>query len=410
MNIRVILLLAAFFTHSLLRAAALQWEAKVDFESLFPSYIISTATLKKPTSTSPTYFGDPEGQVGCEVISPSNNCPFTVEISSSKYIRKSTMSGMLPKSGIKYRIYPDLDYDYEALYSVAEPVPETITVKLIIPNVVNEEKKKTVQVNSIHDCLYAITDSNGKIQTRAPMFAAYVNENNPLVDKILKQALDLKLVNSFQGILGSPKQAYEEVFAVWNVLQRMGIKYSTITTPSVVSKKFFSQHVRSFEDSINNTQANCVDGSVLMVSIFRKMGFNAFLVLRPGHCYCGLFLDKDNNAPLIIETTVIGSVDLSKQSITRGINSILSGRENNLSRTSFEQACAIGAKQFAEDAPNAKAKKMGYYVIDIGVARAAGIQPLKSQNPTISATSNPLPTTSSPAPSKKSVPKKGKSR
>ena len=65
-----------------------------------------------------------------------------------------------------------------------------------------------------------------------------------------------------------------QVFAVWNVLQRRGIKYSDIskTTPNSVVT---SQTVRFMDESLKSTQANCVDGSVLMASILEKIGIKS---------------------------------------------------------------------------------------------------------------------------------------
>jgi|ERR1039458_529271 hypothetical protein len=360
--------------------AEVEWHAKVDCGSLFPSFIISTATFNLEKMKRPEYyFGDLNGQVGCTVISPQDDCPFTLEISSSKFIRKSSIEGHLPKAGETYKIYPKLDYDYDALYSVIEPIPETISVTLTLAGNEVGTQKQTVEVRSIQDCLFALKQDSGKISPYEFEFAAYVNENNPLIDKILKRALDLKLVNSFDGYQGGPADVYEQAFAVWNVLQRQGIKYSNITTPSVDSEKVFAQHVRSLEDSVANTQANCVDGSVLFASVFRKIGLKTLLVIIPGHCFMFAVQDEAAKKIIVIETTRIGSVDLKQLSLERAVNSLNSGRKNNLSRTSFEQAIQVGAREFQEAAPKIKSHTPGYYLIDIDKCRSLGIQPLKSK-------------------------------
>ena len=55
------------------------------------------------------------------------------------------------------------------------------------------------------------------------MFAAYVNENHPLIDPILREALDTGIVNAFDGYqAGDEDDVYAQVFAVWNVIQRRG--------------------------------------------------------------------------------------------------------------------------------------------------------------------------------------------
>jgi hypothetical protein len=354
--------------------AQTQWEVKVDYESLFPSYIVATATIDKEKlhgKLSENYFGDSNGQVGCEVIAPSNNCRFTLEISSNKFIRKSSFSGVLKTAGEKYRIYPEIEYDYDALYSVQEPMPENITLTLKLNEDEILTKKVICQVRSINECIWGIKNDDGTVYPLTWMFGAYVNENHPLIDKILKEALDLRLVNSFDGYQNGPEAVYRQVCAVWQVLQRHGIKYSSITSTSSGSKKILSQYVRPLEQSLINTQANCVDGSVLLASIFSKIGLHTYLILVPGHCYMGVTMDEKQTMPLTIETTVIGNIDhrLLTQNTTEAIA---------ISIESFMKSVEIGDKNFKESIPFF-GKKPLYYAIYIKAARSLGIHPIKSK-------------------------------
>jgi hypothetical protein len=89
--------------------------------------------------------------------------------------------------------------------------------------------------------------------------------------------------------------------------------------------------------------------------------------------------DEAAKKVLVIETTMIGNVDLKQLSLERGINALASGRKNNSSRTSFEQATQYGAKEFQEALLKIKNRTPGYYLIDIDKCRKLGIQPLKSK-------------------------------
>ncbi len=73
-----------------------------------------------------------------------------------------------------------------------------------------------------------------------------------------------------------------------------------------------SQHVRLIEDSVNNSQANCVDGSVLWASLMQRIGIDSFLVMEPTHCYAGFFTDPEHENAYAIETTMLGA-DLSEE-------------------------------------------------------------------------------------------------
>ncbi len=354
------------------------WEPKIDFDSLIPSYIISTATLDKKNflDTDSRYIGDPNGMAGFIVKSPKENCSFEAEVYSRNFIEKSTIKGFLPKKGETYRIYPVLEYDYDALYSVIEARPETLTFSLSLDDRAPDIKKVTTQVRSINDCLLAATSPDGRLQPILWPFAAYVNEKHPLVDKILQEALKLRLVDQFSGYQkNNPQHVYQQVYAIWNVLQRHGIKYSDITTPSVSSQKVWCQHVRFIGESLENTQANCVDGSVLFASICRAIGLKSFIALtqNPGHCYMGVLVDGPSRHNLVLETTMIGSVDLHEIQPTTFEN------QNLHSWRSFQAACEQGQRQFREHQKHFISSTPGYMFIDIGAWRLKGIQPLNSK-------------------------------
>jgi hypothetical protein len=72
-----------------------------------------------------------------------------------------------------------------------------------------------------------------------------------------------------------------------------------------------SQHVRSFEEALASGQANCVDGTVLFASLLRKIGIDVQLVLVPGHMFLSYFLQPNQQQRQALETTVLGTTQLS---------------------------------------------------------------------------------------------------
>lgn len=362
-------------------SAAEDWKVVVDWDGqVFPSYIIATATRESASRNKlpADYLGDPNGYIGVEYVPEQPNEEVKVEIVGGELLKSGIVTGTITTPGKRYRIYPKAVYNYQKLGRLWEPATEDLTVTLTVNGQVKGTKVKTVRFRSVNDCPLALLDTQGRVHDYSWMFAAYVNENHPLIDSILSTALKNGLVRNFKGYQGSPADVYEEIFAIWNTVQRAGVKYSDITTPSGVSDKVFSQHVRKLEDCLSNSQANCVDGSALFASAFRKIGLHTSLVLIPGHCFLLVNLDDARRQPpLVIETTAIGNADLKKQSIDRGLNSLLSGRSNNLSRTSFEQAVAIGAQEYNKAIPYF-GKAPHYHRIDIEQARKHGVLPLNS--------------------------------
>lgn len=357
------------------------WNVVVDWDNqIFPSYIIATsvADLERGVQRPDNYIGDLNGFVGVEYIPDSANEKVQVEITGSEFVKNGSVQGVAMIAGKKYRFYPKLAYDYLKLGRMAEPTSEDLTVSVNVNGESRGTIVKTVRFRSVNDCPLALLDDRGKtVQNLSWMFAAYVNENHPLIDEILGAALKNGVVRGFKGYQGTASDVVEEVFAVWNTVQRTGVRYSSITTATGSSKRVFSQYVRKLEDCVRNSEANCVDGSALFASVFRRIGLHTSLVLIPGHCFLLVYLDDARKQPLLIETTVIGEADLSKQTIDRGLNSLFSGRKNNLSRTSFEHAVAEGTQKFNQYLPYF-GRSPGYYLIDIEKTREIGLLPLNS--------------------------------
>jgi len=101
-----------------------------------------------------------------------------------------------------------------------------------------------------------------------------------------------------------------------------------------------------------------VDGSVLMASIFRKIGLNAGLVEMPGHMFVTVNLDQEGKNTAFIETTMLGS-------------------------SSLEEAMDKGYEQYSENKDKFDSKKedeQNYNIVDIQTARVAGIMPIKDSS------------------------------
>jgi hypothetical protein len=148
-----------------------------------------------------------------------------------------------------------------------------------------------------------------------------------------------------------------QVNAIWVALQRRGITYSSITNTTPV-KGVYAQHVRFLDESINMTQANCVDGSVLIASVLKKIEIKTALVLVPGHCYLAFYsYDPAKGGKLYgLETTMLGG----KSTLSDAINS-----------ATFQANLSIQKNAAKFDQENS-----GFMLVDLGQAREAGIMPI----------------------------------
>lgn len=350
--------LAFLFQPHAKAADEVEWSMVSEFgKSLYPSLIISTSTFQPDPDEEQdkTVFGDPMGLIGVAVVAPGDGAKVTVEIESQKLIQPSKLDAVLPEAGVEYYLFPVLRYEYDSLLKVRQPFPEVVTARLSVNGKPAGEKQERFVARSVNDCPFGVVDEEGEYTPLDVIFAAYVNENHPIVDEILGEALNSGDTESFAGYQGDADAVLREMEAVWNVLKERGFAYSSITRPSIYDETVHTQHVRLIGDSIKTAQANCVDGSVLLASVFLKLGLSPFLVCVPGHMFMGVYLDQEGTEFACIETTM-------------------------LSNSTFAEAVEAGNEQFHKNRrklENENNSDPGYSVIHLPEARAMGILPLR---------------------------------
>ena len=393
MQRRVVLLalLASALARTSVHAAdeEMEWEPMVEMDrQIFPSLIVSTAAIKSPPpdEVDEAMIGDPEGLMGAWIGGAPDGAKVKLVIKGNGFMEESSVSGKVPAEIGECWVYPKVTWKYDALLRHRQVEPLNVVMELFLNGKSQGTKSETVTVRSLNDCpLYAAAlDEEGNVLEDAEgedlswMFAAYVNENHPWVDEVTKEALQAGIVEQFDGYQsGNPDVVLSQVFAVWNVLQRRGMKYSDISTESAASTTVFSQHVRLFDESVKATQANCVDGSVLMASVLRKIGIGSYLVLVPGHCYLAFDLDKQGEVILGLETTMMGSANLKKHDTKKVSAELREQNKNNESWGSFNAAVETGSANLDSVAEKlADESEVQYQIISIAEARKFGILPL----------------------------------
>ena len=355
-------------------------------QQLFPSFIISTASMKSAPPeegqevdpTAPVIIGDRDGLLGVKLISPKKDTQIKVTITCDDVMEESQFSGKLSEKGKEYHIYPKIKYRFTKLAEVTQATPVSMTFRLQIGNDVDEQTA-TVMLRPIHDCPFLVQEGELVLNTSFT-FAAYVNEQHPFLDKLLREALDIGIVESFSGYQQGEAEVIRQVYAIWDALVTRDVRYSSITATSVKAQTVASQHVRLIEESLNNSQANCVDGSVLLASALRKIGIEPFLVLVPGHCYVGFYVDEKQESMLAIETTMLGdaydedeeydAMDLLEESVDEE-------ERYDESWPSFSSAIVAGTTSLEEHGEKlASDSEPEYMLIDIDKARDRGILPI----------------------------------
>jgi hypothetical protein len=179
-----------------------------------------------------------------------------------------------------------------------------MTARLWLDGVPQGERAAQVTIASVNDCVHSFEDDDEYYDTDW-LYAAYVNENHPVVQQILREALATGEVSSFPGYQTDARGVRKQVRAVWEALRRRGIHYSSIKSPSVKPEDVGVQHVRFISEALAGRRANCVEGSCLLASVFYKIGLETALVSLPEHMLVSVSLDPGDKQRLYLETTML---------------------------------------------------------------------------------------------------------
>ncbi len=346
---------------------------------LFPSATISTATSKESFA----YL-----VIKVSNIKAGSKVHATVKCDS--LIDPSSVD-IVPSRDASVLIVPiKANWKFDQLARVRQQIPANFTYSLAIDGQELGEKMDTATVHSVNDCLYELRDGAGNSKAFYPLFAAYVNEDHPQIDKILKVALATGIVKQFDGYQANdPTDVVRQVFAIWHTLQLKGIRYSDITDTPNESMKAICQHVRFLDESIDNDQANCVDGSVLFASALQKIGLDAGLVIIPNHhMFVIFYTDAARKHPIFLETTMLGLEDIPQDRRNNTVENFLAPAwKKKASAQTFIASVKKGASEIeGYVAEEQKRKATGnevpaFVVVYIQDARKHGIMPIPFQEP-----------------------------
>jgi hypothetical protein len=298
----------------------------------FPVKILALAAKNTASDGSPRmkndgdYIGDVFGDFGVSLALKSSG-PVRLEIEGDRFIKKSTHEANVPANK-EVEVFPRISYNYSELEHLIQPGTENVYFRLYKNNKLVQEKMEVIRFHSVNEVPFReISRLDGEsVLSYSWLFAAYVNEDDPLIDQILKEALQIARIekvgvggasynfSGYQDSNGDGDTSVEvrlQVYAIWRLLQERGVKYSNITTTSTGNQAIAAQYVRTLQESFGNSQANCVDGTVLFASVLRKLGISPYLILIPGHMFLGYDLDGEGEQTAFLETTMLGNVNLS---------------------------------------------------------------------------------------------------
>jgi hypothetical protein len=379
----------ACFALSLLgtaHAQAVKWEPEFRFPgTLFPSFAMSMAGRdeKGPVDTPQAYGYLGSGELGVKITQAPAGTHIKVqvavpEIGLSGEIEATTQNDSKPRI-----IMPRLSWRQSTLVALSQPLSSEAVFRIFVDGTQVGEERRPIRIRAINDAPLRVCRTQPQCTEYYPVMAAFVNEDHPVIDNILRAALDIPAmpVKQWTGTQGTEEQVLKQVWAIWYLFQRNKVTYSSITTTSEARSDIMSQTIRPISQSLRTQQANCIDGTVLFASILRKIGIEPMIVLIPGHAFLGFFTNAQQTKPVFLETTMLNNENNpfnQKGPTPTGValaKALGSDIHMEPSMQSFRQALSVGEQRFAAAAPNI-GKQPGYAVIPVIKARQAGILPL----------------------------------
>ncbi len=350
--------------------------------NVFPSAILSVATtdveLIQPVDT--PYMGNTKSVIGVKVHSGNKNSRIRLEVEPSPFFARSVSEFVLPERNKDYVVYPDIAWNYDALRNNKQAEPISVVVTASMNGEDLGKRVRTFSMRSVNECLLGYMKPVGKrnqfVSTRL-FFAAYVNEENPMIDKVLREALNTRIVNRFQGYQGDSAHVVRQVYALWNVLQRREFKYSSVSYSSLSSNIVFAQRVRTFDDALASSQINCVDGSVLFASLLRAINIDPVLVRIPGHMFVGFYTDSKHRSIKFLETTMIGDINLDDYFPEEQLDSTMVGKSRSaMSRLTFDKSLEYATVRYERNRNKLQNNNAGYMFLEISKGVRGKIQPI----------------------------------
>lgn len=248
-----------------------------------------------------------------------------------------------------FSVRPALAWNFAALRAVTQLRPENLAAT-VTSDTETASALATCMVHPINEAVSRILDPDtGEWVDLSVCFAAYVNEDHPWINQILQEASARDGLARFSGYELGPESVVRQMRAVWDALAARGLTYVDLATTSSAVPGVATQYVRFLDQSVRDQGANCVDASVLLASIFRRIGLRPVLIFRPGHCLIAVYDAAQGGQLIGVETTLLNSEP-------------------------FGAAFALGGQELANILPHLDTP--GYSSVDIALARQAGIRPI----------------------------------
>ena len=202
------------------------------------------------------------------------------------------------------------------------------------------------------------------------MVAAFVQPNDPAIDRLLKKAADLLRDHGKDPALdgykqGTARRAWELAGAVWGAVVAMKLDYAL---PSA-SFEHLGQKVRGASQIADAGLATCLDLTLLFCSALEQLGLNPVVVFTRGHALAGVWLKPEEFSTAVVDDVTALRKRLRLRELVLFETTLATQRPAVL----FSRAIERGEEQIAEGKDDTFE-----LAVDIRRARRQRIKPLSS--------------------------------
>jgi len=141
----------------------------------------------------------------------------------------------------------------------------------------------------------------GGLSSLPDMVAAFVQPNDPAVDRLLKQAAGMLRDSGKQAAINGyefgAKHAWEIASAIWSTVGSLGLDY--VLPPA--SFESAGQKVRSPGQIVDSGIGTCLDLALLFAGLLEQAGLHPLLIFKQGHAFVGAWLKREEFTTSVVD-------------------------------------------------------------------------------------------------------------
>lgn len=287
-------------------------------------------------------------------------------MSTPAFVKPKTWRLESVRAGDRYRIR-DLDVNLDGPLLTRLTEAETATVTLSVRSA-GSEGEPIAELSKAVELLPR--NQWGGLSHLPDMVAAFVQPNDPAVDKVLKKGAELLREHGKDAALdgykqGGSKRAWELAGAVWGAVSSMKLDYAL----PPASFEHRGQKIRGATQIADSGLGTCMDLTLLFCSALEQIGLNPVVVFTRGHAFAGLWLKPEEFSTTVVDDVTALRKRLKLKELVLFETTLVTQRP----AVPFSRAAEVGAEHIAEGKDDTFE-----LAVDIRRARLQRIKPLSS--------------------------------